>query len=93
MNPRMDLALAIDIGGTKFAAGLVTRSGDLLDREIHRIDHRDNADELFDELARLVKTQMQKAAERHDGRVGLEGRRRAPGQGAGLLPDKPYLRG
>ena len=65
----MDLALAIDIGGTKFAVGLVNRAGELLDREIHRIDHRDNADELFDELARIVRSQMQKAVERHDGRI------------------------
>lgn len=65
----MDLALAVDIGGTKFAVGLVNRAGELLDREIHRIDHRDDADELFDELARLVTSQLQKATERHDGRV------------------------
>jgi glucokinase len=61
----MDVALAIDIGGTKLAAGLVTRTGDLIDREIHRIDHRDNADELFDELARLVRSQLKRAAEHH----------------------------
>ena len=65
----MDLALAVDIGGTKFAVGLVNRAGELLDREIHRIDHRDDADELFDELARLVTSQLHKATERHDGRV------------------------
>ena len=69
MGGPMDLALAVDIGGTKFAVGLVNRAGELLDREIHRIDHRDDADELFDELARLVTSQLQKATERHDGRV------------------------
>ena len=69
MGDHMDLALAIDIGGTKFAVGLVTRSGELLDREIHRIDHRDTADELFDELARLVRSQMERAAERHSGNI------------------------
>ena len=61
----MDLALAVDIGGTKFAVGLVTRAGELLDREVHRVDARDTADEHFDELARLVKSQIDKARERH----------------------------
>ena len=65
----MDLALAIDIGGTKCAAGLVTRSGDLVDREMFRIDHRDNAEELFDELARIVRSQMHAASERHASRI------------------------
>lgn len=64
-----ELALAIDIGGTKLAAGLVNRAGELLDRDIHRIDHRDNADELFEELVRIVSAQVQKASERHDGRI------------------------
>ncbi|MFM8794470.1 MAG: ROK family protein [Acidimicrobiales bacterium] len=61
----MDLALAVDIGGTKFAVGLVTRSGELLDREMHRVDPRDTADEHFEELARLVRSQVSRARERH----------------------------
>ena len=65
----MDLALAVDIGGTKLAVGLVTRAGELIDRELHRVDHRDNAEELFDELNRLVQSQMESAATRHGGRV------------------------
>jgi predicted NBD/HSP70 family sugar kinase len=28
----MELALAIDIGGSKFSVGLVTRAGELIDR-------------------------------------------------------------
>lgn len=67
-NP-MELALAIDIGSTKFAVGLVNRAGELVDREIHLIDHRDTADELFDELARLIVSQMTAATERHSSRV------------------------
>ena len=69
----MDVALAIDIGGTKLAAGLVTRAGELIDREIHRIDHRDDADELFDELARLVRSQLKRAAEHHGADVKVCG--------------------
>ncbi|MFM7263610.1 MAG: ROK family protein, partial [Acidimicrobiales bacterium] len=61
----MDLALAVDIGGTKFGVGLVTRSGELLDREMHRVDSRDTADEHFEELARLVHSQVGRARERH----------------------------
>lgn len=61
----MDLALAVDIGGTKFGVGLVTRSGELLDREMHRVDARDTADEHFEELARLVRSQLSRARERH----------------------------
>ncbi|MEY4364878.1 MAG: hypothetical protein RLZZ305_222 [Actinomycetota bacterium] len=61
----MDLALAVDIGGTKFAVGLVTRAGELLDREVHRLDPRDTAEEHFDELARLVTSQVDRARQRH----------------------------
>ena len=61
----MDLALAIDIGGTKFAVGLVTRSGELVDREIVAVDHAASADELFDDLRRAVVSQMDRAEQRH----------------------------
>lgn len=61
----MDLALAIDIGGTKFAVGLVTRSGELVDRTTVHIDHRDSAEELFEDLSIAVKTQLDRAAEHH----------------------------
>lgn len=61
----MELALAIDVGGTKCAVGLVTRAGELIDRVIVHVDHRDNADELFDEIARAVEAQMIRAREHH----------------------------
>lgn len=63
----MDLALAVDIGGTKIAVGLVTRAGELIDRAVHRIDHRDDAEELFDELRRLVESQAERAGSVHGG--------------------------
>lgn len=65
----MDVALAIDVGGTKIAVGLVTRTGELLDREILRVDHRDTADELWDEVVRLVRSQCDAAVNRHGSRV------------------------
>ena len=61
----MDLALSIDIGGTKFAVGLVARSGELIDRTVVLIDHRDTSEELFEELATAVRAQMTRAHEHH----------------------------
>ena len=50
----MDLCLAIDIGGTKLAAGLVTRTGDLLGARRVPTPRTDDADELFAALTALV---------------------------------------
>lgn len=61
----MDLAVAIDIGGTKFGVGLVTRSGELIDRTQVFIDHRDSADDLYDDLMRAVEQQMERAVAHH----------------------------
>lgn len=61
----MDLALAIDIGGTKFSVGLVTRAGELIDRINVLIDHRDSADELYDDLCDAVQQQMVRAVQHH----------------------------
>lgn len=69
----MDLAVAIDIGGTKFGVGLVTRSGELIDRTHVLIDHRDSADDLYDDLIRAVEQQMQRAVEHHGVRPSVIG--------------------
>jgi glucokinase len=61
----MDLALAIDIGGTKFGVGLVTRTGELVDKEIVPVDHGATARELFDDLSRAVISQMDRAVHHH----------------------------
>ena len=61
----MELALSIDLGGTKFAVGLVTRLGELLDRTVVLIDHRDSSEELFEELATAVRAQLARAHEHH----------------------------
>jgi glucokinase len=61
----MELALSIDLGGTKFAVGLVTRSGELMDRTVVLIDHRDSSEELFEELATAVRAQLARAHEHH----------------------------
>jgi glucokinase len=61
----MDLAVAIDVGGTKFGVGLVTRSGELVDRTQVFVDHRDSAEDLYEDLARAVQQQMTRAVEHH----------------------------
>lgn len=63
----MNLSVAIDIGGTKFAAGLVDISGRILDRVATRIPTRANAEELFELLAELVTQQMDRARDHHGG--------------------------
>ncbi|MFM7871233.1 MAG: ROK family protein, partial [Actinomycetota bacterium] len=49
-----ELALAVDIGGTKMAVGLVTRKGELLDRDIVRTDADKNAVDLFESLRQII---------------------------------------
>lgn len=71
--PSRDLALAIDIGGTKMAVGLVTRRGELIDREIIRTDGDKNAADLFDGLQQMIIRQVDRAAERHRGHVVVVG--------------------
>jgi glucokinase len=65
----VDLALAIDIGGSKMAVGLATRRGELVDREQVAVDHDLDAAALFDSLAEIVERQAERAVERHQGRV------------------------
>jgi glucokinase len=50
----VELCLAIDIGGTKLAAGLVTGSGELLEDRRVATPHTDDAESLFAALAGLV---------------------------------------
>jgi glucokinase len=52
----VDVALAVDIGGTKLAAGLVTESGEVLVRRAVPTPRAGGAEELWDALAALVVT-------------------------------------
>ena len=54
----MDLALSIDIGGSKIAVGLVTRNGELIDRTQFVVNAQDSSEELFDDLSRAVDAQL-----------------------------------
>lgn len=69
----VELALAIDIGGTKFAAGLVTRSGELVDRVVVPVDKRATAEELFEDLERAVVAQLDRAREHHGAAASVVG--------------------
>lgn len=61
----MDLAMAIDIGGTKFSVGLVTRSGELIDRVNIPVDKGGSSDELFEDLIVAVEGQLVRARDHH----------------------------
>jgi glucokinase len=71
--PIRDLALAIDIGGTKMAVGLATRKGELIDRDQVLVDHDLDGERLFTSLAQLVETMMVRATEQHGGRIVVVG--------------------
>ena len=61
----MELAMAIDIGGTKFSVGLVTRSGELIDRVNIPVDKGGSGDELFEDLIVAVEGQLVRARDHH----------------------------
>jgi glucokinase len=60
-----DVIVAVDIGGTKFAAGLVTLRGELIDRTQVAVDHGCAEHELFDSLAGIVGQMMTRAVDHH----------------------------
>ncbi len=62
------VVLAVDIGGTKFAAGLISTRGDLLDRAVVLVDQNVGPEAHFKALTGIVEQQMD-AAERHGMRV------------------------
>jgi len=63
--PLGDVVLAVDIGGTSFAAGLVTLQGELIDREQVAVNHDLQADALFGTLRDLLDAQMERARGHH----------------------------
>ncbi len=68
-----ELALAVDIGGTKMAVGLVDRRGTLIDRESVRTDRDKRANDLFESLGALIVRQIQRGVERHGSRITVVG--------------------
>jgi glucokinase len=60
-----DVVVAIDIGGTKFAVGLVTMQGELIDRVQVQVDHQLKSEELFLALGEAVDVQLARARSHH----------------------------
>ena len=69
----MDLALSIDIGGSKIAVGLVTRNGELIDRTQLVVNAQDSSEELFEDLSRAVDAQLLRAVDHHGVRPSVVG--------------------
>ena len=61
-----DVAVVVDIGGTKMAVGLMTMQGELIDREQSIVDHNLNANSLFATLDLMLQSQLERATEHHD---------------------------
>jgi glucokinase len=66
------VVLAVDIGGTKFAAGLISARGELIDRAVVLVDQNVGPEAHFKALAAIVEQQLD-AAERHEVRVACLG--------------------
>lgn len=60
-----EIVIAIDIGGTKMAAGLMTMSGELIDRDRVEVDRDLKSDQLYARLVEIVVAQLTRAREHH----------------------------
>ena len=60
-----DVVVAVDVGGTKIAVGIVTMQGELIDRTQVLVDHRLKSEELFQVLAETVDQQLTRARAQH----------------------------
>lgn len=68
-DSRRDAILAIDVGGSRFTAGLVTFRGELLDRSRAEVDTDVGPQSHFATLARIVAEQLDQARDQHGVRV------------------------
>lgn len=57
--------LAVDVGGTKFAVGIVTPQGELIDRTLVLIDQDASSESHFRALAEIIEQQRLEAVDRH----------------------------
>ena len=67
--PRRDVILAVDVGGPKFEAGLVTARGELIDRAAARLEPDDGPESHYTSLAGVVGEMIDVAETRHGVRV------------------------
>ena len=72
-SPPSDVILAIDIGGTKFAAGLVTVKGELIDRARVEVERDVLPEAHFTSLAGMVTEMMTRARDQHHTRIRAVG--------------------
>ncbi len=63
--PTGDVIVAVDVGATKMAVGLVTMQGELVDRDKFTVDHDLHADTLFAMLTDLIESQVERARGHH----------------------------
>lgn len=68
-GPVGDVVLAVDIGGRKMAAGVMTVQGELIDRDEIPVDQDVQADVLFARLRELIESQADRARDHHRMRV------------------------
>jgi glucokinase len=68
MSETRDVVLAIDVGDSKLAAGVMTMKGDLLDRDDIDIDPALKADALFASLNTIAQAQLERARTHHNAR-------------------------
>ncbi|MCH9838779.1 ROK family protein, partial [bacterium] len=71
--PPRDVILAIDIGGTKFAAGLVTVKGELIDRARVEVERNVVPEAHYTSLAGMVTELMERARNQHHVRIRAVG--------------------
>ncbi len=68
-----DVVLAIDIGGTKFAAGLVTARGELIDRARVEVEQDVVPEAHYTSLADMVEGLIERARDQHGAKVRAVG--------------------
>ena len=71
--PRAGVVLAVDIGGTKFAAGLVTARGELIDRSRVEVERNALPEAHFENLAGMVRKVKERAESQHHVRIRAVG--------------------
>lgn len=73
VGPRRDVALAIDITGSRMAVGLATRKAELIDRDQVVVDHDIDGERLFTSLTDCIDRVRARASERHGARIVVGG--------------------
>lgn len=72
-EPLRDVMLAIDVGGTKFAAGLVTARGELIDRGRVEVERDVVPEAHFTSLSVMIQELVDRAEEQHGSRIRAVG--------------------